>query len=78
MFVQRGDQIDDLIFGHAHLGHQIAGDVVEGLTVHLLEGGCRAVLTVQIVGQAKDHVEVGFQFQDGLFVSHHTNSISEP
>jgi hypothetical protein len=76
--VHRGDQVHDLVAGHARQGQELEGDVVEDLTVTLHECSRRAVLPVQIRGQAVDHVEVGFQFQDGLFVSHHTNSISEP
>jgi hypothetical protein len=76
--VHRGDEVHDLVVGHAHLRQKLEGDVVEDLTVTLHERARRAVLPVQIRGQAVNQVEVGFQFQDGLFVSHHTNSIPEP
>jgi hypothetical protein len=76
--VHRGDKVHDLVVGHARQGQELEGDVVEGLAVVLHQRARRAVLPVQIRGQAVDQVEVSFQFQDGLFVSHHTNIVPEP
>ncbi len=75
--VHRGDQVHDLVVGHARQGQELEGDVVEGLAVVLHQRARRAVLPVQIRGQSVDQVKVGFQFQDGLFVSHHTNIVPE-
>ena len=76
VFVDRGDEVNDLLFGHTHLRQQIAGDVVEGVAVVLHQRTGHTRLPVQIIGQTIDHVEVSFQLEDRLFVLDHANSIS--
>jgi len=63
------DQIGNLVVGHAKLGQEDNGDVVEALAIVLEEGfSSSTILPCEILTERVDRVEVSGGFADGFLV----------